>query len=70
MKEVKIRMGKRRVIFMADGRKWRLPGLLYTNDLVLCSELEEDLRAMMGRFLKVRRRKGLKVNEFRGRIGV
>ena len=55
---------------MADGRKWRLCGFLYTNDLVLCSGLEEDLKAMMGRFLKVCRREGLKVNEFRGRIGV
>ena len=29
------------------GVNWRLPGLLYVDDLVLCGELEEDLRAMV-----------------------
>ena len=38
---------------MKDGREWRLPGLLYVDDSVLCDEPEEDLRAMMGRFLSV-----------------
>ena len=33
-----------------EGRGWRLLGLLYVDDLVLCDELEEDLRAMVGRF--------------------
>ena len=28
----------------------RLPGLLYADDLVLCGELEEDLRLMVGQF--------------------
>ena len=38
---------------MAMGRRgyWRLPDLLYANDLVLCGKLEEDLRAMLGRFV-------------------
>ena len=27
--------GRRKVSFMEDGRKWRLPGLLYVDDLVL-----------------------------------
>ena len=45
-----------------EGREWRLPGLLYADDLVLCSELEEDLRAMVGRFVEVCRRRELKVN--------
>ena len=39
MKEVKIGMGRRGV---------RLPGLLYADDLVLCGELEEELRVMVG----------------------
>ena len=47
MKEVKMGMGKRGVRFMEDGREWRLPGLLYADDLVLCGESEEDLRAMV-----------------------
>ena len=28
--------------------EWRLPGLLYANELVLCGESEEDTRAMVG----------------------
>ena len=31
-----------------EGRKWRLPGLLYSDDLVLCGESDEDLRAIVG----------------------
>ena len=31
-----------------EGRKWRLPSLLYTDDLVVCGELEEDQRVMVG----------------------
>ena len=39
-----------------EGREWRLPGLLYADYLVLCGESEEeDLRAMVGRFVEVRR---------------
>ena len=55
MKDVKIRRG---VGFMEDGSKWRLPGLLYADDLVLCGDSEEDLRAMVGWFVdKVNGRK-------------
>ena len=36
-----------------EGRELRLPGLLYANDLVLCGESEEDLRAMIGSFVGV-----------------
>ena len=35
MKEVKMEMGRRGVRFLEDGREWRLPGLLYADDLVL-----------------------------------
>ena len=34
-----------------EGREWRLPSLLYAVDLVLCSESEEDLRAMVEWFV-------------------
>ena len=37
MKVVKIGMGRRGVRFMEEGREWRLPGLLYADDLVMCS---------------------------------
>ena len=62
IKEVKLGMRRRGVRFLVDGREWRLPGLLYANDLVLCSELEEDLRVMVGWFAEVCKRRGLKVN--------
>ena len=35
-----------------EGRELGLPGLLYADVLVLSRELEEDLRAMVGRGLK------------------
>ena len=44
-----------------DGRKLRLSGLLYADDLVLCGESDDDLRAMVGHFDEVCRRRGLKV---------
>ena len=36
MKEMKMGMGKRGVIFLEDVREWRLLGFLYADDLVLC----------------------------------
>ena len=41
-----------------EGRKWRLPGLSYADDLVFCGESEEDLRAMVRRFAEVCRGRG------------
>ena len=61
-KEVKIGIGRRGVRLLEYGREWKLLGLLYTDDLVLCGEVEEDLRVMVGRFAEVCRRRGLKVN--------
>ena len=46
------------MIFLGDGKEWRLPGFLYGNDLVLFGESEEDLRGMMGWFVEVCRRRG------------
>ena len=43
-----------------EAREWRLPGLLYPDDLFLCGKSEENLRAMVVRFAKVCRRRGLK----------
>ena len=48
--------------FQEEGRKWRLPALLYADDLVLCGESEEGLREIAVRFIEVCRRTGLKVN--------
>ena len=52
-KEVKICMGRRGVKFLEEGREWRLSGLLHADDLVMCGELKEDLRAMSGWFVEV-----------------
>ena len=39
MKEVNMGMGKRGMRFQEEGREWRLPDLLYLDDLVLYGEL-------------------------------
>ena len=56
--------------FLEDGREWRLTGLLYADDLVLCGESEEDLRAMVGQFVEVCRRRGLKVSAGKSKVMV
>ena len=64
-------MGMRRgVRFLEYGRERRLPGLLYADDLVLYSELKEDIRVMVGWFTKVCRKRGLKVNAGKCRVMV
>ena len=50
-------------------REWRLTGLLNEDGLVLCGELEEDLRVMVRHFVEVFRR-GLKVNEDKSKFMV
>ena len=47
-----------------------MPGLLYADDLVLCGELEEDLRVMVGWLAEVFRRRGLKVNAGKSNVMV
>ena len=47
-----------------------MPGLLYADGLVLCGELEEDLKAMVGHFDEVCRRRGLKVNAGKSKVMV
>ena len=49
-------------------REWRLPGLLYADYLFLCGESEEDLRAMVGHFAEVCRKRGLKVNARKSKV--
>ena len=50
------------------GGEWRLLGLLYEDDLVLCGESKEDLRTMVGQFVKVCRRRGLKFNARKSKV--
>ena len=53
-----------------EGREWRLPGLLYADILVLFDDSEEDLRAVVGCFVEVCRRRGLKINAGKGKVMV
>ena len=55
---------------MEKGREWRLPGILYADDLVLCGDSKEDMRTMVNRFVVVCRRRGLKVNEGKSKVVV
>ena len=70
MKEGKVGMEIMGERFLEEGREWRLPGLLYANDLVLCGESEEDLKVMVERFVEVCRRRGLKVNVDKSKVMV
>ena len=70
MKEAKMGILRRGVRFLEDGREWRLPGILYVHNLVLCGESEEDLMAMVRRFAELCRRRGLKVNTGKSKVMV
>ena len=56
------------VRFLDEGREWRLPGLLYADDLVLGSKLEEDLKVVVGHFVEVCRRRDLKVDTNKSKV--
>ena len=47
-----------------------MPGQLYANCLVLRGKFEERLKALVGRFVEVCRRRGLKVNVGRSKVMV
>ena len=53
-----------------EGGEWRLPGLLYADELVLCGQLEEDLVSMVGHFVEVCRGRCLKVNASKSKGGL
>ena len=63
-------MGRRGVNFLENGRKWRLRSPLFADDLFLCGESEEDLRAMVGRFAKMCNRRVLKFNVGKSKVMV
>ena len=70
IRDVKMGIGMRGMRFMEVGREWRLPGLLYTDDLILCVKLVEDLRDMVGWFIEVFRKRGLNVNAGKSKVMV
>ena len=43
---------------------------MYVDDLVLCGELKQDLRAIVGHFVEVCRRRGLKVSADKSKVTV
>ena len=53
-----------------EGIEWRLPGLLYTDDLVIFGESDEDLKVIVGRFAEVCRRRGMKANAGKSEVMV
>ena len=46
-----------------------MPVLLYADDLVLLGESEEELNVIVGHFVEVCRRKCLKVNADKSKVG-
>src|SRR5678815_4994791 len=48
MKELEEEVIGKRDRLMENGREWRVPYLLYADDLVLCGESEESLRGLVG----------------------
>ena len=58
------------VRMVVNGREWRVPCLLYADDLVLCSESEEGLRKLVERFGRVCKRRGLTVNTDKSKVMV
>ena len=46
--------------FVEEGREWSLPGLLYADQLVSCTESIEELKVKMRHFVEVCGRRGLK----------
>ena len=69
MEEVTVGIARRGLSILEEGREWRLPGLLYADDLVLCGEPEKELRVMVGWFAEVCRR-GLKANAGKNKVMV
>ena len=45
-----------------------MPGLSHADDLVLWGETEEDLKVMVGRFVDVYKRRGLKFNADKNKV--
>src|SRR5678815_3430774 len=58
------------VRMMENGGEWRVPYLLYADDLILCGESEESLRGLVERFCIVCKRRGLKVNVDKSKVMV
>ena len=58
------------VKLIENGREFRVPCLLYADDLALCSESEPNLRRLVERFGRVCKIKGMKANVDKSKIMV
>src|SRR5678815_4787187 len=70
MKEFEVVMAGNGVRMMENGDEWRVPYLLYADDLVLRGESEESLRGLVERFGRVCKRRGLKVSVDKSKVMV
>src|SRR5678815_4456267 len=70
MKELEMGVAGNGVRMMENGGEWRVPYLLYADDLVLCSESEESLRGLVERFGRMSKSRGLKVNVDKSKVMV
>src|SRR5678815_5124408 len=70
MKEFEVGMAGNGVRMMENGDEWRVPYILYADDLVLCGESEESLRGLVERFGRVCKRRGSKVNVNKSKVMV
>ena len=53
MKEVKMEIKKKSMIFQEEGGKWIVPVLIYADDLSFCDESKENVRTIFGRLVEV-----------------
>ena len=53
-----------------EGERGEIAWPLVADDLVMCGESEENLRAVVGRFVEVCKRRGLKVNAGKSKVMV
>lgn len=47
LKKLMVKMAGEGTRLMKNSREWRVPYILYADDLVFCDELEESLRELM-----------------------
>src|SRR5678816_3403816 len=67
MKELEVEVAGEGVRMMENEREWRVPYLLYADDLILCGESEECLRGLVEGFGRVCKR-SFKVNVVKSKV--
>ena len=70
IKELLLEMRMEGVRMTENGGEWRVPCLLYADDLVLCGESEVSLSRLVEGFGRICRRRGLKVNVDKSKVMV